>query len=182
MRELQLVNLWWTFPVESCVLFVTEVPFFLSPFSLCSPHFEDEEHFKVLVKMTAQELSNGIPDSGHNYALIRASRTLTLAGELQEMFHGMEQVKWEEKGLIHLALKKWEDALILCCPGLPIKVVPSACFFFFFPFIELEMLKTEWTFCIWSGSSVLVEASSKAPGVLIENHVIQSPLQYNFSF
>uniref|UniRef100_A0A8C5SVS6 Presequence protease, mitochondrial n=1 Tax=Laticauda laticaudata TaxID=8630 RepID=A0A8C5SVS6_LATLA len=58
-----------------------------------SPHFEDEEHFKVLVKMTAQELSNGIPDSGHNYALIRASRTLNLAGELQEMFHGMEQVK-----------------------------------------------------------------------------------------
>uniref|UniRef100_A0A8C6XRG6 Pitrilysin metalloproteinase 1 n=1 Tax=Naja naja TaxID=35670 RepID=A0A8C6XRG6_NAJNA len=58
-----------------------------------NPHFEDEEHFKVLVKMTAQELSNGIPDSGHNYALIRASRTLTLAGELQEMFHGMEQVK-----------------------------------------------------------------------------------------
>ncbi|KAG8138804.1 putative Presequence proteaseserine-threonine protein [Naja naja] len=56
-----------------------------------NPHFEDEEHFKVLVKMTAQELSNGIPDSGHNYALIRASRTLTLAGELQEMFHGMEQ-------------------------------------------------------------------------------------------
>ncbi|XP_063159491.1 presequence protease, mitochondrial isoform X1 [Candoia aspera] len=58
-----------------------------------NPHFEDEEHFKVLVKMTAQELSNGIPDSGHLYALIRASRTLTPAGELIEMFNGMEQVK-----------------------------------------------------------------------------------------
>ncbi|XP_060638521.2 presequence protease, mitochondrial [Anolis sagrei] len=57
------------------------------------PHFEDEEHFKVLVKMTAQELSNGIPDSGHVYASIRASRTLTPAGELNEMFSGMEQVK-----------------------------------------------------------------------------------------
>ncbi|XP_003221996.2 presequence protease, mitochondrial [Anolis carolinensis] len=57
------------------------------------PHFEDEEHFKVLVKMTAQELSNGIPDSGHIYASIRASRTLTPAGELNEMFSGMEQVK-----------------------------------------------------------------------------------------
>ncbi|KAL8207328.1 UNVERIFIED_CONTAM: Presequence protease, mitochondrial [Gekko kuhli] len=57
------------------------------------PHFEDEEHFKVLVKMTAQELSNGIPDSGHQYASIRASRTLTPAGELREMFDGMEQVK-----------------------------------------------------------------------------------------
>uniref|UniRef100_A0ABM5GN09 Pitrilysin metalloproteinase 1 n=1 Tax=Pogona vitticeps TaxID=103695 RepID=A0ABM5GN09_9SAUR len=58
-----------------------------------NPHFEDEEHFKVLVKMTAQELSNNIPDSGHTYASIRASRTLTPAGELKEMFNGMEQVK-----------------------------------------------------------------------------------------
>ncbi|KAJ6666636.1 hypothetical protein lerEdw1_020360, partial [Lerista edwardsae] len=58
-----------------------------------NPHFENEEHFKVLVKMTAQELSNGIPDSGHVYASIRASRTLTPAGELQELFNGMEQVK-----------------------------------------------------------------------------------------
>ncbi|XP_060104091.1 presequence protease, mitochondrial [Heteronotia binoei] len=58
-----------------------------------TPHFEDDEHFKVLVKMTAQELSNGIPDSGHMYASIRASRTLTPAGELREMFDGMEQVK-----------------------------------------------------------------------------------------
>ncbi|XP_042331246.1 presequence protease, mitochondrial isoform X2 [Sceloporus undulatus] len=58
-----------------------------------NPHFEDEEHFKVLVKMTAQELSNGIPDCGHLYASIRASRTLTPAGELHEMFSGMEQVK-----------------------------------------------------------------------------------------
>ncbi|XP_054847868.1 presequence protease, mitochondrial isoform X2 [Eublepharis macularius] len=58
-----------------------------------NPRFEDEEHFKVLVKMAAQELSNGIPDSGHLYASIRASRTLTPAGELQELFNGMEQVK-----------------------------------------------------------------------------------------
>ncbi|XP_062981703.1 presequence protease, mitochondrial [Elgaria multicarinata webbii] len=58
-----------------------------------NPHFEEEEHFKVLVKMTAQELSNAIPDSGHLYASIRASRTLTPAGELQELFNGMEQVK-----------------------------------------------------------------------------------------
>lgn len=69
--------------------------FFPFPSSLCSPHFEDEEHFKVLVKMGAQELSNGIPDSGHLYASIRASRTLTPAGELQEMFAGMEQVRWD---------------------------------------------------------------------------------------
>ncbi|XP_056655979.1 presequence protease, mitochondrial isoform X3 [Monodelphis domestica] len=58
-----------------------------------NPHFEDEEHFKVLVKMTAQELSNGIPDSGHLYASIRASRTLTPAGDLQETFNGMDQVR-----------------------------------------------------------------------------------------
>lgn len=57
-----------------------------------SPCFEEEEHFRVLVKMTAQELSNGVPDSGHLYASIRASRTLTPAGDLQETFSGMEQV------------------------------------------------------------------------------------------
>ncbi|XP_019363723.1 PREDICTED: presequence protease, mitochondrial [Gavialis gangeticus] len=58
-----------------------------------NPRFEEEEHFKVLVKMIAQELSNGIPDSGHLYASVRASKTLTPAGELQEMFTGMDQVK-----------------------------------------------------------------------------------------
>ncbi|XP_023580780.1 presequence protease, mitochondrial isoform X1 [Trichechus manatus latirostris] len=58
-----------------------------------NPCFEEEEHFKVLVKMSAQELSNGIPDSGHLYAAIRASRTLTPAGDLQETFNGMDQVR-----------------------------------------------------------------------------------------
>ncbi|XP_072605744.1 presequence protease, mitochondrial isoform X2 [Vulpes vulpes] len=58
-----------------------------------SPCFEEEEHFRVLVKMCAQELSNGIPDSGHLYASVRASRTLTPTGDLQETFSGMEQVK-----------------------------------------------------------------------------------------
>ncbi|ELW71643.1 Presequence protease, mitochondrial [Tupaia chinensis] len=67
------------------------VPLFCSV--LTNPCFEEEEHFKVLVKMTAQELSNGIPDSGHLYASIRASRTLTPAGDLQETFSGMDQVR-----------------------------------------------------------------------------------------
>ncbi|KAM4705824.1 presequence protease, mitochondrial [Rhinophrynus dorsalis] len=58
-----------------------------------SPHFDDEERLKVLVRMSAQEMSNGIPDSGHLYASIRAGRTLTPAGELQELFSGMDQVK-----------------------------------------------------------------------------------------
>ncbi|KAG3257777.1 pitrilysin metallopeptidase 1 [Ictidomys tridecemlineatus] len=58
-----------------------------------NPSFEEDEHFKVLVKMTAQELSNGIPDSGHFYATLRASRTLTPAGDLQETFSGMNQVR-----------------------------------------------------------------------------------------
>ncbi|EHB04995.1 Presequence protease, mitochondrial [Heterocephalus glaber] len=57
------------------------------------PSFEEEEHFKVLVKMTAQELSNGIPDSGHVYASLRASKTLTPVGDLQETFSGMDQVR-----------------------------------------------------------------------------------------
>ncbi|KAM4687608.1 presequence protease, mitochondrial [Discoglossus pictus] len=57
------------------------------------PHFDDEDRLRVLVRMTAQEISNGIPDSGHLYASIRASRTLTPAGELNELFSGMDQVK-----------------------------------------------------------------------------------------
>ncbi|KAK2536502.1 Pitrm1 [Columba guinea] len=58
-----------------------------------NPRFEEEEHFRVLVKKTAQELSNGVPDCGHLYATIRASKNLTPSGELQEMFSGMDQVK-----------------------------------------------------------------------------------------
>ncbi|KAM5235046.1 presequence protease, mitochondrial [Ctenodactylus gundi] len=57
-----------------------------------NPSFEDEEQFKVIVRMTAQELSNGIPASGHQYATLRASRTLTPAGQLDETFDGMDQV------------------------------------------------------------------------------------------
>ncbi|KAF5928002.1 hypothetical protein HPG69_014160 [Diceros bicornis minor] len=67
------------------------VPLFCSV--LTNPCFEEEEHFRVLVKMAAQELSNGIPDSGHLYASVRASRTLTPAGDLQETFSGMDQVR-----------------------------------------------------------------------------------------
>lgn len=46
----------------------------------------------MLVKMTAQELSNGVPDAGHLYASIRAGRMLAPAGDLQETFGGMDQV------------------------------------------------------------------------------------------
>uniref|UniRef100_A0A9L0SZ83 Presequence protease, mitochondrial n=1 Tax=Equus caballus TaxID=9796 RepID=A0A9L0SZ83_HORSE len=67
------------------------VPLFCSV--LTNPCLEEEERFRVLVKMTAQELSNGIPDSGHLYASVRASRTLTPAGDLQETFSGMDQVR-----------------------------------------------------------------------------------------
>lgn len=63
-----------------------------TPFYAHRPCFEEEEHFRVLVKMAAQELSNGVPDSGHLYASIRASRTLTPAGDLLETFSGMDQV------------------------------------------------------------------------------------------
>uniref|UniRef100_UPI00398ED8F7 presequence protease, mitochondrial isoform X1 n=3 Tax=Pristiophorus japonicus TaxID=55135 RepID=UPI00398ED8F7 len=58
-----------------------------------SPHFDDEEHLRVLVMMAAQELSNGIPDSGHQYAAVRAGKTLTPAGNLGEMFDGLSQVQ-----------------------------------------------------------------------------------------
>uniref|UniRef100_A0A8C7YSH8 Pitrilysin metalloproteinase 1 n=1 Tax=Oryzias sinensis TaxID=183150 RepID=A0A8C7YSH8_9TELE len=59
-----------------------------------SPHFENEERLRVLVTMAAQELANGISYSGHMYAMTRAGRHLTPAGDLQETFAGMEQV-WD---------------------------------------------------------------------------------------
>ncbi|XP_078089031.1 presequence protease, mitochondrial isoform X1 [Mustelus asterias] len=58
-----------------------------------SPRFDDEEHLRVLVMMMAQELSSGVPDSGHQYAAVRAGKTLTPAGRLQEMFNGLSQVQ-----------------------------------------------------------------------------------------
>ncbi|CAI9569528.1 unnamed protein product [Staurois parvus] len=58
-----------------------------------SPHFDDEERLHVLVKSSAQDLSNAVPDAGQVFAQLRAARTLTPAGELQELFTGMDQVK-----------------------------------------------------------------------------------------
>lgn len=57
-----------------------------------SPRLEDEERLRVLVMMAAQELANGISYSGHVYAMTRAGRHLTPAGDLQEVFGGIEQV------------------------------------------------------------------------------------------
>ncbi|KAF1384224.1 hypothetical protein PFLUV_G00140490 [Perca fluviatilis] len=62
-----------------------------------SPHFDDAERLRVLVMMSAQELANGISYSGHMYAMTRAGRHLTPAGDLQETFSGMEQVKFMKR-------------------------------------------------------------------------------------
>ncbi|KAI4888182.1 hypothetical protein NFI96_014761 [Prochilodus magdalenae] len=62
-----------------------------------SPHFDDEERLRVLVMMSAQELSNGISYSGHMYAMARAARSLTPAADLQETFGGMDQVKFMKR-------------------------------------------------------------------------------------
>ncbi|KPP72132.1 presequence protease, mitochondrial-like [Scleropages formosus] len=62
-----------------------------------SPHFEDVERLWVLVMMAAQELSNGISNSGHRYAMTRAGRTLTPAGDLHEMFGGLDQVRFMKR-------------------------------------------------------------------------------------
>ncbi|XP_062284541.1 presequence protease, mitochondrial [Scomber scombrus] len=61
------------------------------------PHFDDEARLRVLVMMAAQELANGISYSGHLYAMTRSGRHLTPAGDLQETFGGMEQVKFMKK-------------------------------------------------------------------------------------
>lgn len=61
------------------------------------PHFNDEERLRVLVMSSAQELANGISYSGHMYAMTRAARHLTPAGDLHETFGGMEQVKFMKR-------------------------------------------------------------------------------------
>ncbi|XP_057714024.1 presequence protease, mitochondrial [Corythoichthys intestinalis] len=62
-----------------------------------NPHFDDQERLRVLVMMSAQELANGISYSGHMYAMTRAGQHLTPAGELQETFDGMDQVKFMKR-------------------------------------------------------------------------------------
>lgn len=58
--------------------------------------------------MAAQELSNGIPDSGHLYASLRASKTLTPAGDLQETFGGMDQVgTGKDRCLFRMSKASW---------------------------------------------------------------------------
>ncbi|KAL2076763.1 hypothetical protein ACEWY4_027640 [Coilia grayii] len=62
-----------------------------------SPHFEDSERLRSLVMMSAQELANGVADSGHVMAMTRAARSLSPASQLQETFGGMEQVKFMKR-------------------------------------------------------------------------------------
>uniref|UniRef100_H3CRB7 Presequence protease, mitochondrial n=1 Tax=Tetraodon nigroviridis TaxID=99883 RepID=H3CRB7_TETNG len=62
-----------------------------------SPRLEDEERLRVLVMMAAQELANGISYSGDLYAMTRAGRHLTPSGDLQEVFGGIEQVKFVKR-------------------------------------------------------------------------------------
>lgn len=76
-----------------------------------SPHFEDEERLRVLVMMSAQELANGISYSGHMYAMTRAGRLLTPAGELLEKFGGLEQVKFMKRIAEFSDLSPATDAL-----------------------------------------------------------------------
>ncbi|XP_060761903.1 presequence protease, mitochondrial isoform X3 [Neoarius graeffei] len=61
------------------------------------PHFDDEDRLRVLVKMSAQELSNGISHSGHIYAMTRAGRSLTPTADLYETFTGIDQVKFMKR-------------------------------------------------------------------------------------
>uniref|UniRef100_A0A3Q3EXS1 Presequence protease, mitochondrial n=1 Tax=Labrus bergylta TaxID=56723 RepID=A0A3Q3EXS1_9LABR len=62
-----------------------------------NPHFDEVERLRVLVMMSAQELANGISYSGHMYAMTRAGRHLTPAGDLNETLGGMEQVKFMKR-------------------------------------------------------------------------------------
>uniref|UniRef100_A0A8C4PXV8 Pitrilysin metalloproteinase 1 n=1 Tax=Eptatretus burgeri TaxID=7764 RepID=A0A8C4PXV8_EPTBU len=54
--------------------------------------FEDLDRLKTLLLMAAQELANGVTDCGHMYAMTRAARLLTPAGDIRENFEGLAQV------------------------------------------------------------------------------------------
>ncbi|KAL4624653.1 presequence protease, mitochondrial-like isoform X1 [Arapaima gigas] len=62
-----------------------------------SPHFDNEERLRTLVMMDAQELSNGISNSGDVYAMTRAARSLSPAWDLMETFCGMDQVMFMKR-------------------------------------------------------------------------------------
>lgn len=66
----------------------------------------------MLVMMAAQELANGISYSGHVYAMTRAGRHLTPAGDLQEIFGGMEQVGLGSWWLGYARIRRCVTALL----------------------------------------------------------------------
>lgn len=66
----------------------------------------------MLVMMAAQELANGISYSGHVYAMTRAGRHLTPAGDLQEIFGGMEQVGPGSSWLGYARIRRCLTALL----------------------------------------------------------------------
>ncbi|KAF5890185.1 presequence protease, mitochondrial, partial [Clarias magur] len=61
------------------------------------PHFNDEERLRVLVMMSAQEMSNGISCSAQIYAMTRAGRSLSPSADLYETFAGMDQVRFMKR-------------------------------------------------------------------------------------
>lgn len=60
---------------------------------LTSADFDDHERIHQVLKQLCISLENGVPASGHNYAIRAASASLTASGHLKESWNGIEQLR-----------------------------------------------------------------------------------------
>lgn len=58
----------------------------------CRPNLSGLERLRTLIDMFSSNMSIGIVDAGHLYAMMVSASSLTPASRLSEMFHGMTQV------------------------------------------------------------------------------------------
>jgi len=69
--------------------------------------FEDLDRIHQVMKQLCISLENGIPGSGHSYAIRNATSSLTSSGRLKEAWNGIEQMKlvreWSQKTVPELA-------------------------------------------------------------------------------
>lgn len=56
------------------------------------PNLSSLERLRTLIDMFSSNLSVGIADAGHLYAMMASASSLTSASRLNEIFHGMTQV------------------------------------------------------------------------------------------
>lgn len=58
----------------------------------CRPNLSNLERLRTLIDMFSSNMSIGIADAGHLYAMMASASSLTPASRLNELFYGMTQV------------------------------------------------------------------------------------------